>query len=298
VLIWLASGIYIVQPSQKGVVLRFGKHVTTVEPGPHYHWPYPIETVYRPNVTEVRTVEVGFRSTAVPVRRSAMLETGAMPEAVMLTGDENIVYLDFAVKYRLNDPVLFLFRSADPDRAVRGAAEAVMREVIGNTYIDPILTTGKEEIQITARRMLQEILDRYQVGIAVDAVELQDVHPPQEVFAAFKDVIDASEDQRRFVNTATAFRNDILPRAVGSAEEMINQARAYREARIMEAQGEAARFLALRKEYVLAEGVTRQRMYLEAMEAILTSPGMEKLILPDESASRLLPFLPLTGGTQ
>lgn len=288
VVIWLASGFYIVGPSEKGVVLRFGRYVATTDSGPHYHWPYPVETVYTPNVTEVRIIEVGFRSQSGG-RRSP----GASTDAVMLTGDENIVYLDFAVKYRIKDPVDFLFRSADPDRVVAGAAEAVMREVIGNTDIDPILTNGKDTIQFEARRMLQEILDRYEVGIAVDALELQDVHPPQEVSAAFKDVIDASEDQRRFVNTATAYKNEVLPKARGAAQQLINEALAYKESRILEAQGEAARFLALLKEYNQAPDITRQRMYLEAMEALLSSPGMEKIIVPGDAAARVLPLLQL-----
>ncbi len=293
--IWLLSGFYIVEPSEKGVVLLFGKYRETKDSGPHYHWPYPIETVYTPNVTEVRIVEVGFRAYDNSGRRLSSQDSAVMTEAVMLTGDENIVYLDFAVKYKIKDPVQFLFRSADPDRVVSGAAEAVMREVIGRTDIDPILTTGKELIQIDARNKLQEILDRYLVGITVDALELQDVHPPQEVSAAFKDVIDASEDQRRFVNTATAYRNDILPKAQGSAQEMINQATAYKQSRILEAEGEATRFLAVLKEYGRAQDVTRRRMYLETMEAILSSPNMEKLILSNEAASRALPLLPLAG---
>ena len=257
VAVWLLSGIYIVNPDEEGVVLRFGKYDRTVGAGPHYALPFPIETVYKPKVTQVQRVEVGFRS----VGQGRTFQQGAnrsLPEeASMLTGDENIVNVQFSVQYQIKNPVEYLFNVTDQAAVVKNAAEAAMREVIGNSLIDSALTDGKLQIQTEATQLLQEILDRYKVGVRVIAVQLQDVHPPKEVSDAFKDVASAREDKSR------------------------------------NAEGEANRFLALLKEYEQAKDVTKQRMYLEAMEEILSRPGMEKLVLPKDAADRVLPLLPL-----
>ena len=291
--LWLLSGIYIVNPDEEGVVLRFGKYDRTEGPGPHYALPAPIETVYKPQVTQVLRCEVGFRSTgqATTFRQG---ELRSVPkEASMLTGDENIVNVQFSVQYKISDAVKYLFNISDPTNLVRNAAEAAMREVIGNSLIDSALTDGKLQIQTEATQLLQEILDRYKVGVRVIAVQLQDVHPPKEVSDAFKDVASAREDKSRIINEAEAYRNELIPKARGLAAEVENQAQAYKETRIRNAEGEADRFLALLKEYEQAKDVTKQRMYLEAMEEILSRPGMEKLVLPKDAADRVLPLLPL-----
>ena len=291
--LWLLSGIYIINPDEQGVVLRFGKYERTEGPGPHYAWPVPIETVYKPQVTQVLRSEVGFRS----VGQSATFQQGQVrtipEEASMLTGDENIVNVQFSVQYKISDPVQYLFNVSAPAALVRNAAEAAMREVIGNSLIDSALTDGKLQIQTEATQLLQEILDRYKVGVRVIAVQLQDVHPPKEVSDAFKDVASAREDKSRIINEAEAYRNELIPKARGLAAEVENKAQAYRETRIRNAEGEAARFLALLKEYEQAKDVTEQRLYLEAMEDILSRPGMDKLILPKDAADRALPLLPL-----
>ena len=291
--LWLLSGIYIINPDEQGVVLRFGKYERTEGPGPHYAWPVPIETVYKPQVTQVLRSEVGFRS----VGQSATFQQGQVrtipEEASMLTGDENIVNVQFSVQYKISDPVQYLFNVSAPAALVRNAAEAAMREVIGNSLIDSALTDGKLQIQTEATQLLQEILDRYKVGVRVIAVQLQDVHPPKEVSDAFKDVASAREDKSRIINEAEAYRNELIPKARGLAAEVENQAQAYKETRIRNAEGEADRFLALLKEYEQAKDVTKQRMYLEAMEEILSRPGMEKLVLPKDAADRVLPLLPL-----
>ena len=290
---WLLSGIYIVQPDEQGVVLRFGKYVRTVDPGPHYALPFPIESVYRPKVTQVQRVEVGFRS----VGQGRTFQQGAnraMPEeSSMLTGDENIVNVQFSVQYQIKNPVEYLFNVENQANVVKNAAEAAMREVIGNSLIDSALTDGKLQIQTEATELLQEILDRYKVGVRVIAVQLQDVHPPKEVSDAFKDVASAREDKSRIINEAEAYHNEVIPKARGMAAEVENKALAYKETRIRNAEGEAQRFLALLKEYEQARDVTRKRMYLETMEEILSRPGMDKILLPEGAAGQVLPLLPL-----
>lgn len=294
VALWLLSGIYIVNPDEQGVVLRFGRYDRTVDPGPHYALPAPLETVYKPQVTQVLRSEVGFRS----VGQSATFQQGQVrtiaEEASMLTGDENIVNVQFSVQYKISDPVQYLFNVSAPAALVRNAAEAAMREVIGNSEIDSAITDGKLKIQSEATQLLQHILDRYGAGIQVIAVQLQDVHPPKEVIDAFKDVASAREDKSRIINQAEAYRNELLPRARGQAAAMKNQAEAYSATRVRNAEGDAARFDALRVEYDKAPKVTKQRLYYETMEDILAGSG-EKVLMDGAAASRALPYLPLPG---
>ena len=290
--LWMLSGIYIVEPDQEGVVLRFGEYNRAVPPGPHYHIPFPVESVYTPLVTQTRRVEVGFRSTA----KSNTFQQGQVrplhEESSTLTGDENIVNVQFSVQYKIRDAKEYLFRVTNQEAVVRNAAEAAMREIIGTSQIDSVLTDGKLKIQGDATELLQRILNRYEVGVHVIAVQLQDVHPPQDVIEAFKDVASAREDKSRIINEAEAYRNELLPKARGQAAEMLNQAEAYKATRIRGAEGEAGRFLAVLAEYEKAKDVTKKRLYYEAIEDILSSPGMEKIVLPTETANRLLPFLP------
>lgn len=291
--LWLLSGIYIVNPDEQGVVLRFGRYDRTVDPGPHYALPAPFETVYKPQVTQVLRSEVGFRSVG---QQNATFQQGQVrtigEEASMLTGDENIVNVQFSVQYKISDPVQYLFNVSAPTALVRNAAEAAMREVIGNSEIDSAITDGKLKIQSEATQLLQHILDRYGAGIQIIAVQLQDVHPPKEVIDAFKDVASAREDKSRIINQAEAYRNELLPKARGQAAAMKNQAEAYSATRVRTAEGDAARFDALRTEYDKAPKVTKQRLYYEAMEEILAGSG-EKVLMDGAAASRALPYLPL-----
>ena len=295
--IWLLTGIYIVNPDEEGIVLRFGKYDRTVEPGPHYALPAPIESVYKPQVTQVLRSEVGFRS----VGQSNTFQQGQVrtipEEASMLTGDENIVNVQFSVQYKIGDPVQYLFNVSAPAALVRTAAEAAMREVIGNSEIDSAITDGKLKIQNEATQLLQQILNRYGAGINVIAVQLQDVHPPKEVIDAFKDVASAREDKSRIINQAEAYRNELLPKARGQAAALRNDAEAYSATRVRTAEGEAARFDALREEYEKAPQVTRQRLYYETMEDILSNSG-EKVLLDQNTANKALPFLPIPGPAQ
>ncbi|MFQ9866476.1 MAG: FtsH protease activity modulator HflK [Bilophila wadsworthia] len=288
VAVWLLSGIYIVNPDEEGVVLRFGKYDRTVGAGPHYALPFPIETVYKPKVTQVQRVEVGFRS----VGQGRTFQQGAnrsLPEeSGMLTGDENIVNVQFSVQYQIKNPVEYLFNVTDQAAVVKNAAEAAMREVIGSSLIDSARTAKQIQTEATQLpgnpRPLQGRRARHSCPAG---------RPPPEVSDAFKDVASAREDKSRIINEAEAYRNELIPKARGLAAEVENQAQAYKETRIRNAEGEANRFLALLKEYEQAKDVTKQRMYLETMEEILRRPGMEKLVLPKDAADRVLPLLPL-----
>jgi membrane protease subunit HflK len=292
VVLWIASGIYVVEPDEAGIVQRFGAYVASTGPGPHYHLPFPIESVKTPKVSQVRRVEVGFRS-AHARDGSTQQYTAVNEESLMLTGDENIVDVQFIVQYQIGNPVDYLFRVDRPDETVKSAAEAAMREVIGNSKIDSVLTSGKLKVQSETKALLQSMLDRYDCGIDVVAVQLQDVHPPKQVVDAFKDVASAREDKVRFVNEADAYANDIVPKARGRAATILNQAMAYKEQVIRRAKGGADRFSALRAEYDKAKDVTRERLYIEGMEAILANPALEKIIMSNEAARQAVPYIPL-----
>ena len=290
VLIWLATGIYTVGPDQKGVVLRFGMLNAIKDSGLNYHLPYPIETVFTPKVTEVKRVEIGFRTIdpGPPARYADRPQ-----ESLMLTGDENIVDIDLIVQFLISDPAKYLFQVRDPNGTVRDAAEAALREVVGSKVIDEALTTGKPQIQAETMTLIQKILDNYQVGLRVVAVQLQDVNPPQQVRDAFIDVASAREDKNRIINEAQGYRNAIIPETRGKVSEIRNQSEAYRAEKIRRATGDADRFKQILGEYLKAKDVTRKRLYLETMEEIL--PGIKKVIL-DQQKSGVLPILPLGEG--
>ncbi len=286
--IWLASGSYSVGPDQRGIVLRFGKHVATTDPGFHWHWPYPFETVLRPKVTEVQRVEIGFRTIDPgPPARYADVTS----ESLMLTGDENIIDIDLVVQYRISDPAKYLFIVRNLSDTVKSASEAALREVIGRRHIDEALTVGKLEIQEETQLLLQDILNTYEAGLQVVAMQLQEVQPPKQVIDAFKDVASAREDKIRFINEANGYRSAIIPEIRGKVEMILRDAEAYREEKMRRAQGEAQRFLQTLGEYQQAKEITRKRLVLETLEEVL--PQMEKIILEDEAGINLLPILPL-----
>lgn len=294
-IVWLSSGIYIVEPDEVGVVKRFGAYDRTTESGPHYHLPFPIESVLTPKVTKIQRIEIGFRGATSLVAGSGLR---LVPEeSLMLTGDENIVDVQFIVQYLVDNAQDFLFGVANQEKTVKDAAEAAMREVIGYNKIDAALTDDKTSIQNDTKVLLQRILDSYKSGIRVVAVQLQDVHPPKQVVDAFKDVASAKEDKSRFINEAEAYQNDLMPRTRGEAVAVINQAQAYRESKIRQAQGESDRFLSVLKEYHKAESVTKKRIYIETMEEILSRPEVDKVILSDKSLERIFPYLPLQRST-
>jgi len=290
--IWLATGIYFVDPDEVGVVKRFGAYVRTVQSGPHYHLPYPVETVQTPSVTTVRRIEIGFRT---PEGTSELVKSSfrkVPKESLMLTGDENLVNVQYTVQYTIKDAVEYLYQISESRTAVKEAAEASMRDVVGSNEIGDILTTQKFEIQNDCQELLQRILDSYNSGIQVSSVKMQDVHPPDQVRDAFKDVASAREDKSTLINEARAYRNKIIPEARGRVATILNEAEAYKETKVRRARGEAARFDKLLAEYRKAERITRKRLYLEAMQDVFGSVR-KKTILTDSASENMVPYLPL-----
>ena len=287
IVIWLLLGLYSVGPDEVGVVQRFGKYNRVVGSGLNYHIPYPIETVKTPKVTEVKRIEIGFRTVGKNQYRTIE------QESLMLTGDENIVDAELIVQYKIKDPIDYLFNFIGPELTLREASEASLRTVIGRHNIDEALTSGKLMIQEETKELLQIILDKYETGVIVVAVQLQDVSPPKQVIDAFKDVASAKEDKNRMINEAEGYRNDVIPKARGQAQAMIRESEGFRESRIKRAEGDVAKFKAIVKEYAKAKEVTKERLDLEAMEEIL--PGIDKYIVPNGEDGNLLNLLNLTG---
>jgi membrane protease subunit HflK len=284
--VWLASGLYQVQPGEVGVVRHFGYEVSRSGPGLHYRIPWPVQTVDSVNTEAIRRAEIGFRTQdGVPTRVAS--------EALMLTGDENIVDAQLIVQYRVADPSRYLFRLKDPDDTLRAATEVSLRSAIGKTKIDDVLTTGRSQVQEQTRVFLQQLLDTYQSGLQVTAVNLQVVDPPDQVKDAFQEVVRAREDRERLINEARAYGADILPKARGEAQQTIRAAEAYREQRRLQAQGDVARFVSVLQEYSKSKDVTRERLHLEALERVLAR--VDKVVLDGQANGNVLPFLPLRG---
>tara|TARA_B100000678_G_scaffold288751_1_gene297844 strand:- start:488 stop:1453 length:966 start_codon:yes stop_codon:yes gene_type:complete len=283
---WFFTGVYMVGPDEVGVIRTFGAYTHQTQPGLNWHYPYPIQTVRTPKVTEVKRIEIGFRTT-----RNGQYRT-VEKESLMLTGDENIVDAELIVQYRIKEPENYLFKIVEPELTVREASEASLRTIVGMNNIDETLTTGKYRIQEEAKKQIQAILDKYQSGIQVVAAQLQDVSPPKQVIAAFKDVASAKEDKNRLINQAEGYRNDVIPKARGEAEAMIRGAEGFKESRIKRAEGDVAKFNTVLKEYRKAKDITRERLYLETMEKVL--PGVEKVIIPDKDSGNMLNLLNLT----
>lgn len=285
IVLWLASGFYQVRPGQQGVVLRFGEWVNQgnlAGPGLHWHLPWPIETSVTPNVEEIRQIEIGYRGNAG--RSNDIPE-----ESLMLTGDQNIIDIDFTVQWRVSNAGQFLFNIREPEATIKIAAESAIRETIGRTDIQPALTDARFEVADVTRQTLQEILNEYQAGIAITEINLQDVQPPEPVIDAFEDVQRARQDLDRLRNQADAYRNKVIPEARGEAQRMIQEAEAYRERLINEAQGEAQRFLNVYEAYLQNPSVTTRRMYLETVQGVLRDT--EKVIMSGDSGA--VPYLPL-----
>ena len=284
--IWAATGFYRVNPQQQGVVLRFGEWIRTTGPGLHYHLPFPIEQVMTPDVTRDNRLEIGFRDIA----GSSATRRDIIDESLMITGDENIVDIDFVVFWRIADAGAYLFNLAEPDETIKVAAEAVMREIIGQTAIQTALTEGRQSIQVAVRQKLQELLDEYKSGVRVREVQLLAVDPPGDVIDAFNDVQRARQDRDRLKNQAEAFRNDIVPRARGQAAQLIAEAEAYREEVMNRAKGDASRFDQVFSAYQADKAVTRERIYIETIEEVFGN--IEKIII-DEDGQSVVPYLPL-----
>lgn len=300
IIAWLATGFYQVRPDQQGVVMRFGKQIALAQPGLNYHLPYPFETVLIPNVTRENQITVGFN------------QRGAdnAEESLMLTGDENIVDVDFVVTWQVKDIGKFLFRVRDPEGLAKMASESVMREIVGQNKIQDVLTSGRQSIEARAQEELQQLMDEYQTGILITRVNLRDAAPPQQVVDAFREVQRAQADAEQLKNQALAYQNDILPRARGEAERLVQEASGYKESVVAKASGEAQRFNSVYNAYQGAKEVTQKRMYLETMEEIYSNAKrividknagantVVPLMLPQTDAGKMsVPANPVKGAT-
>src|SRR5258706_5145065 len=281
VAVWRARGFYIVDEGWRGVVLRLGKFLETTQPGPRWHIPYPIESVEKVNVANVKSVEVGYRGN--PKNKQPA-------EALMLTDDENIVDVQFGVQYTIKSPEDFLFNNRNPDDNVLQAAETAIREVVGKSKMDFVLNQGRSEVAARVKALMQHILDRYKAGINVTTVNLQNVQAPEPVQAAFEDVQRAVQDRERFKNEGQAYANDVVPKARGIAARLIEEANGYRQSVISTAQGDASRFRQILTEYEKAPQVTRERIYLDTMQQVLSATS--KVIVDQKGGQNLL-YLPL-----
>ncbi len=280
-LVWVASGFYIVDTGQRGVVLRFGQYVETTEPGPRWHFPWPIESREIVNVDQVRTVEIGYRNN---------VKSKVLKESLMLTDDENIIDLQFAVQYILKDPVEFLFINRAPEDSALQIAETAMREIVGKNKMNFVLYEGRAEIAARAKQLMQDIHDRHKTGISISQVTLQNIQPPEQVQAAFDDAVKAGQDRERLKNEAEAYFNDVVPRARGLASRLQAEAEGYKLSVIANAEGEASRFTQILAEYQKAPQVTRQRLYLDTMQTVMNNTSK---ILVDQKGGNSLLYLPL-----
>jgi membrane protease subunit HflK len=294
VALWLASGLYVVGPGERGVVMLFREAKEQTEPGLRYHLPWPIQSHIVVDVSQVRRAEIGFRTTDSSYEMSGRGGTRTVPqEALMLTGDENIVEVQLFVQYRVQDPVKFLFGAHDPENVLHTSAQVAMRSVVGQNTIDYTMTDGRLQGQEQIKSDLQKLLDAYQTGLLVTEARLLVVDPPAEVRDAFHDVVRALEDRERLVKEAEGYQEDVVPKARGEASQMVQQAEAYKAQRVIRAQGDANRFGAVLAEYEKAPAVTRDRLYIESMERVL--PTMNKVILNQDGKNGVLPLLPLRG---
>jgi modulator of FtsH protease HflK len=283
ILMWLATGVYVVEPGHKGVVRTFGKETARTDPGLNYRYPWPFQKVNVVSVEQIRRIEVGFRG-----------GQRVSEEALMLTGDENIVEAQMVVQYRVADPSKFLFRLRDPEVTLHGATEVALRSVVGGMTIDQVMIEERARVQEDARAFIQRLMDDYESGLAITEVKLQAADPPDQVRDSFHDVVRAREDREKLINQARGYQADILPRARGEAEKILREAEGYQQQRVLMAQGEAARFLSVLAEYQNAKDVTRDRLYLETLEKIL--PDIDKVIIGGDVQQRLLPLMPISPG--
>ena len=283
-ILWLLTGFYKVNANEQGVVLRFGEWVRTTSPGLHYHLPYPIEIAKTPKVTKVNKTEIGFR--VIGTSQRMLLE-----ESLMLTGDENIVDINFSVFWIIDDAGKFLFKLRNPEKSVKSVSESVMREVIGITPIVDALAAGRQEIETISLSKIQIVLDNYESGVKITQLQLQKVDPPDQVIDSFRDVQRARADKEKVINEAIAYKNDLIPRARGEAEQILQEAEAYKREIVARSEGDADRFNSVLKAYKNNEDVTRNRIYLETLEKIFQNAT--KVIIDTKQGSGVLPYLPL-----
>jgi len=283
-IIWIISGFYKVNANEQGVILRFGEWVRTTQPGLHYHLPYPIETAKTPKVTKINKTEIGF----VTFRDSKRL---LLEESLMLTGDENIVDINFSVFWLIKDAGKFLFNVRNPEGSVKAVSESVMREVIANSLISSALAEGRKDIEMKSIKAIQLVLDKYGSGVEITQLQLQKVDPPDQVIDSFRDVQRARADKEKAINEAIAYRNDIIPKARGNAAKIVQESEAYKKEVIARSEGDANRFNSILKSYKTNEDVTKNRIYLETLEEVFQNAN--KIIIDTKQGSGVIPYLPL-----
>ena len=282
-IVWMATGIYIIDPAERGVVLRFGAFQTSTTQGPHWHIPYPVESVYKVNVEQVRSAEIGFRNA------QNSYSSGVSSESLMLTRDENMVDVKLAVQYKIADAQAYLFNVSNPEMTLSHVIQSVIRQVVGDNTMDHVLTTGRDQVAQEVKTASQALLNDYGLGILITAVTMQDAQPPVQVKASFDDVVKAREDEQRYINEAKAYANDIVPKARGASQRLLAEAEAYNSQIISKSEGEAYRFTQILNEYVKAPEVTKERLYRETLEEVLSTTN--KVIV--DSSSNSMMYLPI-----
>ena len=287
--VWLLSGAFIVQPDEQGIVLRFGAFARTAPPGINYHLPWPVESALTPSVTRENQINIGYRLATSGV------STSVPEESLSLTGDENIVDINFTIYWLIDDAPAFLFNvqnpALQPDATIKAVAESAMREVVGKSQIEPILTANRAAIQQDVRELMQTILASYGAGVTVTRVQMQKADPPAEVLNAYRDVQAARTDQDRMRNEALAYANKAVPEARGGAARIVQQAEGYKQQTIALSQGEAQRFISIYDQYKQAPEVTRRRIYIDTMQSIFA--GVDKVIVDTNGGPGVVPYLPL-----
>ena len=282
-IVWMATGIYIIDPAERGVVLRFGAFQTSTTQGPHWHIPYPIESVYKVNVEQVRSAEIGFRNA------QNSYSGGVSSESLMLTRDENMVDVKLAVQYKIANAQDYLFNVSNPELTLSHVVQSIIRQVVGDNTMDFVLTTGRDQVAQEVKTASQALINDYGLGIQITAVTMQDAQPPVQLKAAFDDVVKAREDEQRYINEARAYANDIVPKARGASQRLLAEAEAYKSEVVSKSEGEAYRFTQILTEYTKAPGVTKERLYRETLEDVLSNTN--KVIV--DSNSNSLMYLPI-----
>ena len=282
-IVWMATGIYIIDPAERGVVLRFGAFQTSTTQGPHWHIPYPVESVYKVNVEQVRSAEIGFRNA------QNSYTGGVSSESLMLTRDENMVDVKLAVQYKIANAQDYLFNVSNPELTLSHVVQSIIRQVVGDNTMDFVLTTGRDQVAQEVKTASQALINDYGLGIQITAVTMQDAQPPVQLKAAFDDVVKAREDEQRYINEARAYANDIVPKARGASQRLLAEAEAYKSEVVSKSEGEAYRFSQILTEYTKAPGVTKERLYRETLEDVLSNTN--KVIV--DSNSNSLMYLPI-----
>ena len=282
-IVWMATGIYIIDPAERGVVLRFGAFQTSTTQGPHWHIPYPIESVYKVNVEQVRSAEIGFRNA------QNSYSGGVSSESLMLTRDENMVDVKLAVQYKIANAQDYLFNVSNPELTLSHVVQSIIRQVVGDNTMDFVLTTGRDQVAQDVKMASQSLINDYGLGIQITAVTMQDAQPPVQLKPAFDDVVKAREDEQRYINEARAYANDIVPKARGASQRLLAEAEAYKSEVVSKSEGEAYRFTQILTEYTKAPGVTKERLYRETLEDVLSNTN--KVIV--DSNSNSLMYLPI-----